>query len=144
MARSRKSEPVEPIMRHRIELRVRYPECDPMGLAHHASYPVWFEMGRTEMLRATGGNYRALEEQGMFLAVIELAVRYRRPVRYDDLLWLEATLDGWGPVKIRHSYRLFRGDELLTTASTVLACLGRDGRARPVPLLAFAPMSAGL
>jgi acyl-CoA thioester hydrolase len=104
-----------------------------MGVAHHATYPIWFELGRTEMLRATGGNYRDLEAAGVFLAVVRLEVRYRRPARYDDVLRLVTELTVAGPVKIEHAYRLYRGDELLAEAATTLACLDRDGRARTLP-----------
>jgi acyl-CoA thioester hydrolase len=122
-----------PLATHSTAIRVRYPECDPMGVAHHAAYPIWFEIGRTEMLRATGGSYRDLEAAGVFLAVVKLEVRYRRPARYDDELRLETDLTLAGPVKIEHSYRLFRGDELLAEGATTLACLDRDGRARVLP-----------
>lgn len=122
-----------PLATHDTEIRVRYPECDPMGVAHHATYPIWFELGRTEMLRARGGNYRDLEREGVFLAVVRLEVRYRRPARYDDLLTLRTELRLAGPVKIEHSYSLFRDGELLAEASTTLACLDRDGRARVLP-----------
>ncbi len=122
-----------PLATHDTEIRVRYPECDPMGVAHHATYPIWFELGRTEMLRARGGNYRDLEREGVFLAVVRLEVRYRRPARYDDLLTLRTELCLAGPVKIEHSYSLFRDGELLAEASTTLACLDRDGRARVLP-----------
>jgi acyl-CoA thioester hydrolase len=123
------------IVTARTTIRVRYAECDPMGVAHHTAYPVWFEIGRTELLRERGYDYRDFEAQGTFLAVVSLEVRCRRPARYDDLLSLETTLinPGASRVKVEHAYQLFRGDELLTTASTVLACLGRDGRARPLP-----------
>jgi acyl-CoA thioester hydrolase len=116
-----------------IEIRVRYCECDPMGVVHHTVYPVWFEMGRTELLRATGRTYRELEQAGVFLAVVRMQVAYRRPARYDDALRLETTLVTAGHVKIEHTYELFRGDELLCTGATTLACLDRDGRARALP-----------
>jgi acyl-CoA thioester hydrolase len=122
-----------PLATHDTEIRVRYPECDPMGVAHHATYPIWFEIGRTEMLRARGGNYRDLEAEGVFLAVVRLEVRYRRPARYDDLLTLRTELRLAGPVKIEHTYRLLRDGELLAEAATTLACLDRDGRARVLP-----------
>lgn len=122
-----------PLRSHECTIRVRYPECDPMGVAHHANYPVWFEIGRTEMLRASGGNYRDLEAEGVFLAVVRLEVRYRRPARYDDELRLVTELHVAGPVKIEHAYRLLRGDELLAEGRTTLACLDRDGRARVLP-----------
>ena len=127
------SEPRQPLSSHETTFRVRYPECDPMGVAHHATYPIWFEIGRTEMLRARGGNYRDLEAEGVFLAVVRLEVRYRRPARYDDELRLATDLLVAGPVKIEHSYRLYRGDELLAEAATTLACLDREGRARVLP-----------
>lgn len=118
---------------HAIEIRARYPECDPMGVVHHTVYPIWFEMGRTEMLRAAGGSYRDLEAAGVFLAVVRLEVRYRRPARYDDLLRLETELVVAGPVKIEHRYALLRGDERLVDGATTLACIDRDGRAMGVP-----------
>ncbi len=118
---------------HELELRVRYPECDPMGVAHHAAFPVWFEMGRTEMLRATGQSYRAFEEAGVFLAVVHLDIRYRRPARYDDVLQLRTELLRAGPVKVEHRYTLTRGDEVLAEARTTLACLDREGRACALP-----------
>lgn len=122
-----------PLAVHEIEIRARYPECDPMGFVHHAVYPVWFEMGRTEMLRVTGRSYREFEEAGVFLAVVRLEARYRRPARYDDLLRLRTSLVLGGPVKVGHAYELFRGEELLVEGATTLACLDRDGRARPLP-----------
>jgi len=122
-----------------MEIRVRYCECDPMGVVHHTVYPVWFEMGRTELLRGTGRTYRDMEEAGIFLAVVRMQVAYRRPARYDDLLRLETTLSSVGHVKIEHTYELHRGEELLCTGSTTLACLDREGRARALPEGIFAP-----
>ncbi len=122
-----------PLAVHEIEIRARYPECDPMGFVHHTVYPVWFEMGRTEMLRASGRTYRDCEAAGVFLVIVDLSVRYRRPARYDDLLRLHTELRSAGPVKIEHAYRLERDGELLVEGRTVLACLDAEGRARPVP-----------
>ena len=116
-----------------IEIRVRYAECDPMGVAHHSAYAPWLEMGRTELLRSTGRNYRDLEAAGLLLAVVHLSIRYRRPARYDDLLTLRTTLVAPGPVKIEHAYELRRDGELLASAETTLTCLDRSGRGRPVP-----------
>ena len=117
----------------RLEIRVRYCECDPMGVVHHTVYPVWFEMGRTELLRSSGKSYRDFEAEGVFLAVVSLNVKYRRPARYDDLVTLVTVLDDVGGVKIEHSYRLERDGETLVTGTTTLACLDRSGRACPLP-----------
>ncbi len=114
-------------------IRVRYSECDPMGVVHHAVHPVWFEIGRTELLRAAGGNYRELEAQGIFLAVVRLEVRYRRPARYDDVLTLTTTLVDASHVKIVHRYELSRDGAVLATGESTLACIDATGRARSLP-----------
>ena len=129
-------------MQGSLDIRVRYCECDPMGVVHHTVYPVWFEMGRTELLRDTGRNYRDMETAGVFLAVVRMQVSYRRPARYDDVLRLVTTLADVGHVKIEHTYELFRGEELLCTGSTTLACLDRAGKARALPDGMFAPKVA--
>lgn len=116
-----------------IEIRVRYAECDPMGVAHHSAYAPWLEMGRTELLRARGGSYRDLEAAGVLLAVVRLSIRYKKPARYDDVLSLTTRITNLGHVKIEHEYELRRGDELLAAAETTLACIDREGRAQPLP-----------
>uniref|UniRef100_A0A7C2NVT1 Acyl-CoA thioesterase n=1 Tax=Schlesneria paludicola TaxID=360056 RepID=A0A7C2NVT1_9PLAN len=118
---------------HRIDIRVRYCETDAMGFLHHANFVNYYEMGRTELLRAQGGSYRAIEEAGLFLVVVKLDCRYHAPARYDDLLTLETTVVRTSAVKIEHSYRLFRGDQLLATANSVLACVDRAGRVQRLP-----------
>src|ERR1044072_8730494 len=64
--------------------RVRYKETDQMGIAHHSNYVVWFEIGRTDLCRASGITYREIEERGRLLVVVEIGCRYRTPFRYDD------------------------------------------------------------
>ncbi|MSQ90631.1 MAG: acyl-CoA thioesterase [Phycisphaerales bacterium] len=118
---------------HKLEIRVRYSECDPMGVAHHAVYPVWLEMGRTELLRETGTSYASLEEAGILLVVTRLNIRYRKPARYDEVLTLETTLTDLGHVKIEHAYQLLCGGDEIAVAETTLACVDRGGSVRELP-----------
>lgn len=118
---------------HEMQIRVRYSETDAMGFLHHANYLCYFEMGRTELFRAQGGNYRRMEELGLFLVVARLDVRYRRSARYDDLLTLHTEITKSGMAKLEHGYRLMRGDELLAEATSVLACVNRAGAVQPFP-----------
>ena len=120
-------------MATQLEIRVRYTECDPMGVAHHTAYPVWFEMGRTELLRGDQISYRDLETQGFLIAVVKLNVQYKRPARYDDLLSLETSITDRGRATIDHAYQLHRDGVLLTTATTTVVCVDRDGRPQPLP-----------
>ena len=128
------SAPSPPPSAGTIEVRVRYVECDPMGVAHHSAFAVWFEMGRTELLRRSSDvPYRRLESEGVFFAVTRLDVRFRRPARYDDVLTLHTRITGTGRAKIEHGYELYRDAELIATASTTVACLDRNGRPQPLP-----------
>ncbi len=121
------------LKQHEIELRVRYQETDPMGFLHHACYFTYFEIGRTELLRAAGGNYRQMEADGLLVVVVKAECRFHRPARYDDLLRLRTTVVRVTTAKIEHRYELFRGDELLATGQTTLAVLDRSGKVQPVP-----------
>ena len=118
---------------HKTPIRVRYCETDAMGYLHHGEYANYFEVARTELLRAEGGCYAALEAAGFFLVVAELSTKFRRPARYDDVLDVTARTVQVSPVKLVHEYEVHRGEELLTTARTVLACVDRDGRIQRMP-----------
>ncbi len=121
------------ITEHSIQIRVRYSETDAMGFLHHSNYLSYFEVGRTELFRAQGGNYRRMEELGLYFVVAKIEVRYRRPARYDDLLTLETVISRVTPAKLQHHYRLLRGDELLTEADSVLACVNGQGEVQRIP-----------
>jgi acyl-CoA thioester hydrolase len=116
-----------------IQIRVRYAETDRMGLLNHANYLVYFEQGRTELLRAQGLAYRDLEDQGILLVLTKVQVRYRSPARYDDLLTLRTTLVRTTLVKIEHRYELLRDGMLLAEGETTLGCVDREGRVQQLP-----------
>ena len=118
---------------HEMEIRVRYSETDAMGFLHHANYLDYFEVGRTELYRARGGNYRELEANGMFLVVVKLTCHYKIPARYDDVLLLKTRVARLTPAKLEHDYELWRDDELLATSHTVLACVNRAGAVQRIP-----------
>jgi len=124
----------------RLQIRVRYCECDPMGFVHHAAYFPWLEMGRTEILRTSGATYKAMETEGFLLVIVRAEAKFKRPGRYDDLIEVHTRVVGGGRVKIEHEYdvRCIERDgkpcdELLITAATTLGCIGRDGRVRELP-----------
>jgi acyl-CoA thioester hydrolase len=122
-----------------ITIRVRYAETDRMGFLHHANYPIYFEQGRTELLRTLGLTYRDLEDQGFLLVLARLDIRYRAPARYDDLLTLETRVIRTTAVRIEHGYRLLRDRQLLAEGTTTLACVDRDGRLQAIPELLRLP-----
>lgn len=125
----------------RVRLRVRYCECDPMGLAHHSAYLPWLEIGRTELLREAGGSYAAMEAAGYLLVVVRVGLRYAHPARYDEVVEVRTRVAKSTRVKLVHEYEVWRvasaggegGEALLMTGETVLACVDREGRVREMP-----------
>lgn len=118
-----------------IEIRVRYPEVDQSGSLHHSRFWVYFEMGRTELLRLQGINYCDMEQQGVFFVVAKCAAKYKAPARYDDVLELTTTITKMGLARIDHAYELKNRSTgmLLATAETTLACVDRDGQIQAIP-----------
>ena len=107
MSVSRYTERMSPA--HTATIRVRYAETDQMGVVYYANYFVWFEIGRVELMRALGFEYRELEEQDQcYLPVVEANCRYRAPARYDDVLTLETRVLNQRTSMIRFGYRLLR------------------------------------
>ena len=118
---------------HEIEVRVRYREADPMGLLHHANYFTYFEMARTELLRASGGNYRQMEAEGRFAVVVRADCHFQRPARYDDVLKIRVIITRVSAAKIEHEYRVSRDGTRLAVGHVTLAVVDRDGRVCQVP-----------
>jgi acyl-CoA thioester hydrolase len=118
-----------------IDIRVRYLEVDQMGVLHHSRYWVYFEMGRTELLRKTGISYRDLEESRTFLVISKCACKYVAPARYDDELVLTTRITKMGAARIDHAYELHNKvtGQLLATAETTLACVNSEGAIQPMP-----------
>jgi acyl-CoA thioester hydrolase len=117
-------------------VRVRYSETDQMGVVYHANYFVWFEVGRTDLLRSTGWSYRALEAEGVSLPVIQAHCEYRLPARYDDELEIRTSGAVVTHVRVEFTYEIVRVADgaLLVTGRTMHAALDRDGRPCRLPV----------
>lgn len=125
----------EPVRSWRSEVRVRYAETDQMGVAYHANYLVWCEVGRTDLIRALHGSYRDVEKQGIGLAVAVANVRYHAPARYEDELVIDTTVEAVASRTVTFGYRIAQAatGERLATASTVLICIDSAGRVTTLP-----------
>lgn len=126
---------------HTITLRVRYPECDPMGYLHHSIFLQYFEIGRVELLRSLGHSYADMERDGIFFVVVKVAINYKAPARYDEELTLTTRVARRTFVRFDHTYELKRGDTLIAEGTTTIACVGRDGHPRQIPESLVAPKS---
>ncbi|MFD2552123.1 acyl-CoA thioesterase [Bizionia sediminis] len=105
-----------------IPVRVRYAETDQMGVVHHANYPLYLEMGRTEWLREMGLSYKELELSGIMLPVISMALQYKNSAYYDEVLTVKTSLKKMPTVKLEFDYKISNSDGLvLVEANTILA-----------------------
>ena len=116
-------------------VRVRYAETDKMGVVYYANYLVWFEVGRTDLLRESGWNYREMEKEGYALPVIEARCIYREPAKYDDELEVRTTGALLSPVRVQFTYEIVRAADaaLLATGTTIHATIDRAGRPCRLP-----------
>lgn len=118
--------------RNETEIRVRYKDTDAMGIAYYANYLVWFEIGRTEWMRALSIPHRDLEKSGLFIPVIKVSCEYRSPARYDDQITVITSLESMSAVRISFLYELRCAGRLLAHGSTEHAFVNEEGR--PVAL----------
>ena len=123
----------EPSVESITSIRVRYAETDAMGIVHHAVYPVWMELGRSDFLRELGQSYAEWEAQGVMMSVGELLVRYRSPAKYDELVEVRTRLLEAGRRKVVFGYEILRGETRLAEGRSVHLVTGPDGRGRVMP-----------
>ena len=105
-------------------VRVRFADTDAQGVAHNASYLVWFEVARVEYLRAYAGGYQALRDLGFEALVLESFCRYRVPARFDDVLDVHARCLDLRGARFKYEYAIVRDDgELMADGWTAHACV---------------------
>jgi acyl-CoA thioester hydrolase len=124
------------VLKHETRLRVRYAETDQMGVVYYANYFVWMEIGRVELVRAQGLDYKQLEEtEGLFLAVMDATCRYRYPARYDQEILIETRVLHANSRVIEFGYEIRSVDpeRLLAEGSTKHLWLNRNWRPSRLP-----------
>lgn len=130
---------------HVTELRARYAETDRMGVVYHSHFLTYFEVARTEFLRALGTAYRDLEDGGAYLVVVEAHCRYLSPARYDDVLEVLTSVERLRPTRVdfRQRVRLKADGRAVADGRIVLACVDGNGRPRALPAEVRAALAQG-
>jgi len=122
---------------NRCSYRVIYGDTDQMGVVYYANYLVFFERGRCEFMREHGFDYGAFEREGFFVPVVDAAVRYLQPARFDDLITIETSIGATTRITFEFVYRVTKlvdGQEIVVaTGSTRHACMDKAGRPVRVP-----------
>jgi acyl-CoA thioester hydrolase len=119
-----------------VRLRVRYAETDQMGVVYYSNFLIWFEIGRVELLRQLGFDYKTMEiDDDCFIPVVEANCRYKSPARYDDELIIETSVTGVRGAVLKFRYRVVRvGDQqLLAEGETTHVVTDGKLTKRPLP-----------
>jgi acyl-CoA thioester hydrolase len=108
-----------------VRIRVRFGETDLMGIVHHASYVLYMEVARIEWLRRRGVTYASWAERGNHLPVVDMSIRYRAPVRFDDEIEVVTELVEIRAASLKFDYRISKAGNpaICAEGSTLLACV---------------------
>ena len=107
---------------------VRYPECDQMGIVHHAVYPIWYEIARMDYFEQIGFSFSAMHEKGIDPPMVDLHVMFREPVRYPGQVTIRTKATFAAPKKLRLHYETFFQDRLVNVCETFHIWTGPDGK----------------
>ncbi len=117
-------------------IRVRYAETDQMGVVYYGNYFTWFEIGRVELCRQIGFEYKKMEtEDDSFLVVAEANCRYKRPARFDDLLTIRTRVTAAQRRTVRFAYEIIHQGkgETIATGETIHVICNRAGQTKSLP-----------
>ncbi len=114
------------------KLRVRYQETDQMGVVYHANYLIWFETGRSSLMREIGLPYSEFEKNGLLLVVVKAFCEYKHPARYDELVTVVTRLNSIDGPRVTFHYEIKNEKRLLVKGYTEHVFVSKEGR--PVAL----------
>ncbi len=121
---------------HDVTVRVRYAETDQMGVVYHSNYLIWYEVGRVELMRSLGFDYKQMEIQDdTFIVVADVHCRYHHPARYDELLTVRTRILEAKTRTLKFGYELLRqsDNKLLATGHTIHVACNRAGHVTHFP-----------
>lgn len=127
-----------------LSYRIPFSETDAMGIVHHSNHARYFERGRVELLRQIDLSYTGIMQRGMHFPLTDMSVKFRKPLRFDDVLWIETSVSQLTKIRLHFSYRIIRGDSLRDSFATEAAlesetlvrgltehcCVNNEGRPR--------------
>lgn len=107
-------------------IEVRYPDCDRMGIVHHAVYPVWYEIARMDFFAKMGFSYADMSARGINPPLVELDLKYKAPATYPGTVTVKTRMTAYAPKKLELSYETWSEGKLCGTARTFHIWTGPD------------------
>jgi len=121
------------------KLIVRYQETDQMGIVHHSVYPIWFECGRTDLIKYAGITYSQMEKEGVSLPLIGLNCRYLYPAHYEDEILVKTGVLDMTPSRITFKYSVYKKGFEKEIASGQTEHVWVNDELKPVNLKKYKP-----
>jgi acyl-CoA thioester hydrolase len=118
------------MLQTRTNIEVRYPDCDRMGIVHHAVYPIWYEIARMDFFKQLGFSFSDMNALGVNPAMVDLHLQYRAPATYPQTLYIDVSMGEFAPKKLELLYETHdaEGGEPLNTARTFHIWTGPDNK----------------
>ena len=116
------------------EFVVRYAETDQMGIVHHSNYPIWYEAGRTDLIKKYGWTYSEMEKKGVMLPLLSLTSNYKMPAFYEDVIVVKAFVESMTNTRITFGYEVYRKGEEKPLNTGTTSHVWTDLNLRPVNL----------
>ena len=121
------------------KLTVRYQETDRMGIVHHSVYPIWFECGRTELIKHTGITYSHLESLGIGLPLIGMKCKFLYPAQYEDEILVKSGVLDVTPTRITFCYEVFKKGFTKVIASGQTEHVWANDKLKPINMKKYKP-----
>lgn len=109
------------------QINVRYAETDQMGVVYHANYLIWFEIGRTDLIKEMGFSYASLEKEGVISPVINVDANYKRPLKFGETATIKTWIEKYDGFRIVYGYEVLTPDgEIAVTGNTEHICADKE------------------
>ena len=109
-----------------LTIEVRYPDCDMMGIVHHAVYPVWYEMARMDYFEKIGFSFEEMHKYGIDPPMVNLNLEYKKPARYPGSVTVKTHALSYAPKKLELRYETYDGDTLIAAGTSFHIWTGPD------------------
>jgi acyl-CoA thioester hydrolase len=110
------------------QIEVRYAETDQMGVVYHANYLVWFELGRTQLIKDLGFEYAEMEKKGVLSPVVDLQISYKKSLKYGQKAIVKTCVKSVGPIKVVYSYEVYNDEgDLCSIGESTHVVVSKEG-----------------
>ncbi len=80
------------MLKTEIDIKSQFYDLDPMAIVWHGNYARFFEQARCALLDKLDFNYQQMSETGYAWPIVDMRIKYVRPVRFPQTVRVTARL----------------------------------------------------